>query len=340
MTFSILIPCYNIANYLEKCLESVIEQTYEDWEIIIVDDGSDDGTADIIKSYAAKNKRIKPFFQEKNQGVASARNLLLREATGNYIIFLDGDDWWKSNKGLEKIAAASQKSNMDIIVFQHEIVRNDDSREFRSNNTHLLDEEHIYTGEDFLKSVLGKKCIFQWFAFLYAFKKQLWEKVTFDTRTYALEDAEVLYNVFLDTSKLVVIHEVFYQYRSEREGSLTQPSKKFLYSMLAFCTKHIKKIEKKDIDQEVRTLLCDNFSSTYYSVLYSVNYLKKSEAGEIFDALDKNRNIMEYTLNKKYIFISKMVHFLGLHITSCMWFFYSSLKRQLMLLIRIFKEHT
>lgn len=338
MTFSILIPCYNIAKYLEKCLDSVIEQTYKEWEIIIVDDGSTDGTVDIIKFYAAKDKRIKSFFQEKNQGVASARNLLLREASGDYIIFLDGDDWWKNKKGLEKIAVASQKSNMDIIVFQYEIVRNDDSREFRSNNTRLLDEEHIYTGEEFLKNVLGKKKVFQWYAFLYAFKKRLWEKVTFDTQTYALEDAEVLYSVILNASSLVVIHEIIYQYRTEREGSLTQPSKKLLYSMLAFCTKHIKKVERMDIDQEVRALLWDNFSCTYYNVLYSVNYLQKSEAGEIFDDLDKNRNIMEYTLNRKYIFISKMVHFWGLHITSRMWFFYSNMKRQLMPLIRLLRK--
>ena len=88
MTFSILIPCYNVSKYIEKCLESVICQTYTDWEVILIDDGSTDGTIDIIKFYAEKEKRIKAFYQKENQGVSAIRNLLIKESTGNFIIFL------------------------------------------------------------------------------------------------------------------------------------------------------------------------------------------------------------------------------------------------------------
>lgn len=337
MTFSILIPCYNIEPYLEKCLESVIQQTYKDWEIILVDDGSTDGTVDIIKSYVTRDNRIKAFFQIENQGVAAARNLLLKKAAGDYIIFLDGDDWWKSKNGLEKIAVASQGYSVDIIVFQHEIVRKDGSRELRSNNTYLLEESTIYTGKEYLKIVLGEKFTYQWFPWIYAYKRLLWIETKFNPKAYALEDAEILYLVILSASKLVVLHEVIYQYRTEREGKLTQPSKKFLCSMLSFCINNIKKIEKTDIDQEIKELLYDNFSDSYYRVLYSVNYLKKNEAREIFAVLDKHRYIMTYALNKKHFLLSKIIRFWGLHVTSKLWFLFSNGKQKWRCFIR--KEH-
>lgn len=320
MTFSILIPCYNIAPYIEKCLESVIKQTYTDWEIVLVDDGSTDGTVDIIKKYATKDNRIRAFFQNENQGVAVARNLLLKEATGDYVIFLDGDDWWKSESVSEKIAAASQGKSIDIIVFQHETVRKDGYRELRSNNTHLLEESKIYTGKEYLKIVLREKFIYQWFPWIYAFKRQLWTDIQFNPKTYALEDAEVLYLVILRALKLVVLHEAIYQYRIEREGKLTQPSKKFLNSMLLFCANNIKKVENENMDPEIKGLLCDNFSSSYFRVLYSVNYLQYKDAQEILSVLDKRRDIMNYTANKKYKFLRKTISFTGLRATSRLWF--------------------
>lgn len=331
MKFSILIPCYNISQYLEQCLESVIWQTYKDWEIILVDDGSTDGTTDIIKCYAEKDNRIKPFSLGKNEGVAVSRNILLRESTGDYIIFLDGDDWWKSKTALEEISFACRGNSMDIVVFQHEIVRRNGNRELRSNNTQFLQESFTYTGEEYFKNVLGKRDVFQWFLFLYAFKKQLWTEnnIKFNPNIYALEDGDVLYRVILSASKLVVIHKAFYQYRVARDGSLTHPSKKFLESMMGFSIKNIAEIKRMPINEEIQALLCDNFSCAYFAVLYSVNCLKKDEAKEIFPILDKNKDIMIYTQNKKYVFISKIAYLLGVRATSRLWHLFSRVRRYL-----------
>ncbi|MFG6340470.1 MAG: glycosyltransferase [Lachnospiraceae bacterium] len=323
MTFSILIPCYNIAPYLKKCLESIMQQTYKDWEIIIVDDGSTDGTRDIIRYYATRDKRIKAVFQKENQGVAVTRNILLKEASGDYIIFLDGDDWWKGENGLAKIAAASQKNSMDIIVFQHETVDKNGCRVSKSNNIHLLEESMVYKGEDYLKMVLMGKDTYQWFPWLYAFKRKLWieNNIKFNTETYALEDAEILYLVILSAFKLVVLHEIIYQYRIEREGKLTQPSKKFLYSMLSFCVNNIKEVEKRGIDPDIKKLLCANFSSAYFRVLYSVNYLQRKDAQEVFHVLEKHRDVMNHTRKRKYKCLSKLIFIIGLRATSKLWFF-------------------
>src|SRR5690606_16654444 len=89
---SIVLPCYNCQSYIDQAIDSVFQQTYADWELVIVDDGSTDQSLDIIRQYAESESRIRVFTQE-NRGVSKARNLALENARGEYIAFLDADDW-------------------------------------------------------------------------------------------------------------------------------------------------------------------------------------------------------------------------------------------------------
>ena len=98
---SIITPSYNSSKFMEDCVCSVLSQTYTNWELLIVDDYSQDKSRDIISELAEKDDRIKSIFLEKNVGAAEARNISIRKAKGKYIAFLDSDDIWKSDK-LEK----------------------------------------------------------------------------------------------------------------------------------------------------------------------------------------------------------------------------------------------
>ncbi len=92
MLFSIIIPVFNVEKYLRDCLDSVIHQTYSEWEAICVNDGSTDGSAGIMEEYAEKDSRIR-IVSQANAGTAAARNTGIKEAAGDYIFFLDSDDW-------------------------------------------------------------------------------------------------------------------------------------------------------------------------------------------------------------------------------------------------------
>ena len=92
MRFSIIIPVYNVESYLRQCLDSVLAQTFGDWEAICVNDGSTDGSAAILEEYAAKDDRFKVITQA-NAGLSAARNAGIKEAQGEYVLFLDSDDW-------------------------------------------------------------------------------------------------------------------------------------------------------------------------------------------------------------------------------------------------------
>jgi glycosyltransferase involved in cell wall biosynthesis len=103
MFVSVITPNFNCEKYIAQTIESVITQTYENWEMIIVDDCSTDNSINIIEKYVNNEKRIKLIKLDKNSGVSNARNIGLQNAKGDYIAFLDSDDFWDKNKLQEQI---------------------------------------------------------------------------------------------------------------------------------------------------------------------------------------------------------------------------------------------
>lgn len=113
MRVSVLIPVYNAANYLPRCLDSIIAQTYADWEVIAVDDGSRDDSYQILCKYAEKDARIRAFTKE-NEGPGLTRNYALDQAQGDYIVFVDSDDYIEPDY-FEKVAQRVQEENADVV---------------------------------------------------------------------------------------------------------------------------------------------------------------------------------------------------------------------------------
>ena len=110
---SIITPCYNGSKYVAETIESVLVQSYNDWEMLIVDDGSKDNSAEIIKGFAEKDSRIR-LIQQPNGGSANARNHGIREAQGQYIALLDADDLWKPEFLTEQIAFMKEKQTLCV----------------------------------------------------------------------------------------------------------------------------------------------------------------------------------------------------------------------------------
>lgn len=111
---SVLLPVYNVEDYLSICLESILAQTYQNLQIVLLDDGSQDNSSVICKKYAQKDKRVE-FYQQKNKGVAETRNNLLSYAKGKYILFVDSDDWIELDM-IEKLVYLSEFHKADIIT--------------------------------------------------------------------------------------------------------------------------------------------------------------------------------------------------------------------------------
>ena len=207
---SVIIPVFNVAPYLREALDSVIHQTYDHLEIIIVDDGSTDGSETICNDYRS-DPRVRVIHQ-RNQGLSSARNAGLDCATGEYIAFLDSDDAYHPD--FIQIMSAALK-NADISVCQYTI-------HHRTLGTRghaaLKAREGFYNREEALRALLDGKINVSVWNKLY--RKELWNHIRFpDGHNY--EDIDTIYRVFDLCNQLFYLDQPLFLHR-KRPGSITQ----------------------------------------------------------------------------------------------------------------------
>lgn len=228
---SIIVPVYRTEQYLRQCVDSLLAQTYNRIEIILVDDGSPDGSGGICEEYAAKDPRVKVIHQE-NGGLSAARNTGLDHATGEYVMFVDSDDWI-SPDNCEKAVAVARARDVDVVIWSYR-------REYpdRSLDRHIFAEEQAFTGEAYRRlflKVLGDTVTPETLDSLSSACNKLYklegvaQSVRFvDTKIIGTED--LLYNVqvFLQAQNAYYLREAFYHYRKDNQNSLTKTYKKEL----------------------------------------------------------------------------------------------------------------
>lgn len=139
---SVIVPVYNVKDYLVKCVTSILEQTYTNFELLLVDDGSSDGSGEICDSFIAHDNRVKPIHIS-NSGVSRARNIGIEVASGQWICFIDSDDWVEKNM-LEKLLNAAKKHNTKLACCFFDEYREERSEQvFPSKGSYCADAEEI-----------------------------------------------------------------------------------------------------------------------------------------------------------------------------------------------------
>ena len=210
---SIVLPVYNVANYLRKCLDSLVNQTFKDFEVICVNDGSTDLSLGILEGYSLTDSRFKIITQE-NQGLSGARNTGIQHVQGDYILFVDSDDWLEET-ALEQLYEHVEGFNSDITMFKFKYY-NENSSEFSEGpftNLEVIDPS-FYTGNFYYMDVLD--IIFKIShapcnkLYRTSFLKDL--DAQFMHGSY-YEDLEFFYKVFLKAKKVSVLPEYLYFYR-------------------------------------------------------------------------------------------------------------------------------
>jgi glycosyltransferase involved in cell wall biosynthesis len=151
--FSVLIPVYNTEKYLEECIESVLNQKYKYFEIILIDDGSTDLSGIICDKYAEQNRQIKVYHQ-KNNGPLIARRYAISKANGNFYLFLDSDDYWDKNL-LETVNKIIYEYDCDLVIFNHRRVS--ESGIYLSDGVTIFDDRTVFNHDN--KNIIFKKII-------------------------------------------------------------------------------------------------------------------------------------------------------------------------------------
>ena len=126
---SVITPCYNSEKFLDECISSVLNQTYQNWEMLIVDDNSSDNSSILINSYSKKGERIKPLYLNDNIGAAMARNKAISKAKGKYLAFLDSDDVWLPKK-LEIQTNFMKKNNYSFVFSSYSVISDDEKPKY------------------------------------------------------------------------------------------------------------------------------------------------------------------------------------------------------------------
>lgn len=260
--FAVIVPVYNTAKYLRECFDSLLLQTYKNFTVFAVDDGSIDESAKILDEYAIKDKRIRVIHKD-NGGVSKARNIALDliEAEGcfDFIIFLDSDDYWSSNC-LETIAKAATETRADIVAFGIEAF---------DRNSIIIDPKKrkhepifISNGEAFclftfanikkipfknkkILSIIERSPARSNFIGNIAFRSSPVLGLRFNVQLRATEDQDFRVHGFTRCTNCVVISDCLYRYRL-RSNSLSH-SREFAQSDLLLCLSWLKTIENLPI---------------------------------------------------------------------------------------------
>lgn len=217
---SIIIPVYNVSRYLGCCLDTVLGQTYSHLEVILVDDGSTDGSSAICDDYGKRDARVRVIHQA-NAGAANAKNAGLDAAGGTYIAFLDSDDWVEP-QWLERMLQVSQSTNADVVECSFQMEYTDGAAPGNDPENFLAES---FETEDYLKDYIKRwTCALFWNKL---FRAHLIEGVRFHSERRCVDDEFFTYKAVTGANCLVRITDALIHYR-QRCSSVTQ-SKKTLY---------------------------------------------------------------------------------------------------------------
>lgn len=207
---SIIIPVYQAERYIRQCLDSVEKQTFQNFEAIVIDDGSRDASGAICDEYAERDKRFRVYHQ-KNMGVTVARKNGLSHAQGKYIFWIDADDYADVHL-IEKTVSEADKREADIVIWNIETKREDGT---------VIDKTNWEKGslEDWRRSAVMGKYSVLWSG---CARRSLWEKVQFpDNKVRAGEDGYLMMDLLFKANSIASVPDVLYFHRDDSIGSIS-----------------------------------------------------------------------------------------------------------------------
>lgn len=262
---SIIVPVYNAEKFLDRTIGCVLAQTFVDWELLLVNDGSKDSSGCICDKYAEQNAKIRVFHKE-NGGVSSARNVGLDNATGEWVCFLDSDDWWEPSY-LQNYFCDDMK--------QYDVLFQGFIKEFEETGKQakvVLPDTIIEGADNIVKFLEQYKGVHNGFIWQRLFKRDVIEKnsIRFPLNVSYAEDGLWFLQYLRDTNKYKLVSNVGYHY-SIRGGSLTSQGKKcpratllqllqgYIDAMMAFAVPAERRLAHWDFVKSYSTRLVENW---------------------------------------------------------------------------------
>lgn len=216
---SLILPIYNMEKFLERCVDSILAQTYKNLEIILVNDGSKDRTDEICKKYASLDKRV-IYVSQKNGGLCAARNTGLDHASGDYIIFIDPDDYVAANLVSDVVQTfKNSEEELDMVAYGVHIVKKD------KEIGQIFWEKSLTT-----KQILTRMLyVTGWEVWCKAYNKAIWENLRFNDSMRSVEDVYIAADIASKVKHAKVLDGLYYYLDRQPHGSLTQTRNSYSY---------------------------------------------------------------------------------------------------------------
>ncbi len=308
MFFSIVVPIYNVEKYLAECIESVLVQSFGDYELILVDDGSKDASPQICDEYSRKDDRIK-VIHKVNGGLSDARNVGTAVAQGEYIVYIDSDDYVDDNAFLTKIYDKA-KGGCDIVVYKFkkyyestkefgectfDFSRLDDYDTIASRVKYLVTQNAFYCSA--WSKVVRRKLLVD-------------NKIEFEKGLLG-EDQEWYYHILLKAKTIEGVDEAFIVYR-QRENSITTSTKlKNLTDCIYVLKKWKESIENDVLDSEYREALLHSLGKLFCNLMIAYSRCKDRERKACYDDIKAMRGLLKYNANPRTRFFSRIYRLIG-----------------------------
>lgn len=290
--FSIIVPVYNVEDYIEKCLDSILAQTFTDFEVIVVNDGTKDHSDYFMELYAKKDARIRTF-KKKNGGLSSARNYGVKKARGEYLVFVDSDDSIFPGL-LKKLNQVIKKQEVDVIRFAINEV-NEYTKKTTKLPTVTFD---CCSGEEGFRKLIETEGLLVEPAWAYAYRKEFWVAHNFE---YALgklhEDFGLTPYVLIEAKTMVSIPYYGYNYLIRENSIMTSPKEEQLIKRMNDLLYHfdvlVEKIDTASVSLETKKY----YHSFIANVLLSKSKIVPKSSLNFYIKEIKKRNISTYLLN-------------------------------------------
>jgi glycosyltransferase involved in cell wall biosynthesis len=307
--FSIIIPVYKVEGYLHKCVDSVLNQNFQDIEIILVNDGSPDHCPAICDEYALLDNRVK-VIHKKNGGLSDARNQGIVAAKGDYILFLDSDDYWEGNNALDNLVKTINQNQADITLYGTKDINIVQNTTIISRG--FYDIPAIQKNKDTAIKSLFETGHFPGSAWLLAIKRSfVIENELFFVTGIKAEDIDWLIHVFVKAQTFDAVNDAFYMYIKNRPGSITNTSDAKSAKDILFSVSKWRPLLENNLTPSNNYLL--SYLAYHYIISYMIfSSVSNSDKKLLLPLMKNEQSILKYTIGKRGLACKLLIKFIGM----------------------------
>ena len=314
---SIIIPVYNVEKWLNKCIDSILSQSYENFEVILVNDGSTDKSKDICDQYSKEDKRVK-VFHNKNKGLSYSRNFGVKNSNGKYVMFVDSDDFISDINIIDKFINILEKDKSDFIYTSY--CRFNDENEYEIteilpidiNNNHIKGKSGIE-----ILSMLIEKNNYHHAAYLKICNRKflIENNLLFKEGIYH-EDAEWSPKLFYYAKRISIYNEPYYMRRMRENSIITTTNevsiRKKINDRLNIANDLIEFFKKME-ESHSKKIIINDFVRMYWGDLLLITNLKdKNNFNDCCNTVKNTKKVLKYGELKKYKMADLLIKIMGI----------------------------